>query len=167
MPASVSGMGRTPIGPPVGVFLSADVDLALRAIAEPFGQRRRSAVIRVAIRRLLADQQGLGAAARLREENRATRPPCAAVVNMHLDKPTTAELDGLATQHGTTRAEIMRIAVDRFLLELAELRLAGTPFDIETAVNEEIFNGTANRERLIARRQRREAARQARRPGRE
>lgn len=69
----MSGLGRTPIGPPVGVFLSADVDLAVRAIAEPFGQRRRSAVIRVAIRRLLADQDGLGAVVRLREENRATR----------------------------------------------------------------------------------------------
>ena len=161
VPASVSGRGRTPIGPPVGVFLSADVDRALRAVAEPFGQRRRSAVIRVAIRRLLADQDCLGTAVRLREENRATRPLFDAVVNMHLDMPTRAGLDGLAARHGTTRAEIMRIAVDRFLLELAELRLAGTPFDIETAVNAEIFNGTANRERLIARRQRREAARQA------
>ncbi|NKT45955.1 hypothetical protein GS676_24340 [Rhodococcus hoagii] len=160
-PASVSGMGRTPIGPPIGVFLSVDVDLALRAIAEPFGQRRRSAVIRVAIRRLLANQDGLEAAVRLREENRATRPLFDAVVNMHLDKPTKTELDGLAARHGTTRAEIMRIAVDRFLLELAKLRLAGTPFDIETAVNSEIFNGTANRDRLIARRQRHEAARQA------
>ncbi|NKS02535.1 ribbon-helix-helix protein, CopG family [Rhodococcus hoagii] len=118
-------------------------------------------MIRVAIRRLLADQDGLGAVVHLREENRATRPLFDAVVNMHLDMPTRAELDRLAARHGTTRAEIMRIAVDRFLLELAELRLAGTPFDIETAVNEEIFNGTANRERLIARRQRREAARQA------
>ncbi|WP_172687877.1 hypothetical protein [Prescottella equi] len=45
----------------------------MRAIAEPFGQRQRSAVIRVAIRRLLADQDGLGAVVRLREENRATR----------------------------------------------------------------------------------------------
>ncbi len=50
---TVLGLGRTPIGPPVGVFLSADVDLALRAVAEPFGQRRRSAVVRVAIRRRL------------------------------------------------------------------------------------------------------------------
>lgn len=155
-----SGMGRTPIGPPIAVVLAADVDLALRAIAEQFGQRRRSAVIRVAIRRLLADQHGLGTAVRLREDNRATRPAFDVVVDVHLDEPTTTELGRLAIRHSTKRAEIIRIAVDRFLLELAELRLAGTPFDTETAINTETFNGTANRERLIARRKSREAARQ-------
>ncbi|NKU63962.1 hypothetical protein GS891_12750 [Rhodococcus hoagii] len=113
-------------------------------------------------RTLLSDQDGLGAVCFCVRRNRATRPLFDAVVNMHLDMPTRAELDGLAARHGTTRAEIMRIAVDRFLLELAELRLAGTPFDNRDPRSTRRFStGTANRERLIAAAQRREAARQA------
>ncbi|NKW71034.1 hypothetical protein GS943_23260 [Rhodococcus hoagii] len=70
------------------------------------------------------DQDGLGAVVVLREENRATRPLFDAVVNMHRHADEgTASSTVSPPRHGTTRAEIMRIAVDRFLLELAELRL--------------------------------------------
>ncbi|WP_165497090.1 hypothetical protein [Rhodococcus sp. ABRD24] len=49
--------------------------------------------------------------------------------------------------------------MDQFFVAMAELRLAGAPFDLETAVNAEIFNGEASRDRLIRRRRRLEAAR--------
>lgn len=47
------------------------------------------------------------------------------------------------------------------LVELAQLRLASSPFDIETAINAEIYNGEENRDRLIRRRRGNEAARRA------
>lgn len=152
-------MGRTPIDPPSRIQLSTEAHLALSAVAEPFGQRRRSAVIRVALGRILADHTDLAAIVQERETNRASRPTYPRNVNMHVDEDLAQRLSDLAATHHITRAELIRIAVDRFLVELAQLRLTGTPFDIETAVNHEIFNGEANRDRLIRRRRRREAAR--------
>lgn len=152
-------MGRTPIGPPIQVQFSEEAHLALCAAAEPFGQRRRSAVIRVAIGRLLDRPHGLNAIVQTRKRNHAARPPFSKVMNMHLDEDLAARLEVVALQVGVARAELIRIAVDRFFVELAEMRLAGAPFDLETAVNAEIFNGEASRDRLIRRRQRLEAAR--------
>ncbi|MGO4205179.1 hypothetical protein AB4Z09_26270 [Rhodococcus sp. TAF43] len=154
-------LGRTPIGPPIGVHFSEDANRALIAVAEPWGQRRRSAVVRVAIRRLLANQAGLQAIVEERARNRATQPPCPDLMNMHLDKATANQLTHLARQLETKRGELVRIALDRFLVELAQLRLAGTPFDIETAINRESYNGEENRERMIRRRRLREAKRRA------
>ncbi|MBM9839627.1 ribbon-helix-helix protein, CopG family [Rhodococcus hoagii] len=154
-----SQMGRTPIGPAIQVQFSKEAHLALCAAAEPFGQRRRSAVIRVAIGRLLADRTRLESLVREREANRATRPAFSSIVNMHLDEGLADTLSRLARDVDSNRTELIRIAVDRFLADLALLRLAGTPFDLETAVNAEIFNGEANRDLLIRRRQRSEAER--------
>lgn len=56
---------------------------------------------------------------------------------------------GLCSSRGVARAELIRIAVDRFFVELAEMRPAGAPFDLEAAVNAEIFNGETNRDRVI------------------
>ncbi|NKS55575.1 hypothetical protein GS500_23360 [Rhodococcus hoagii] len=78
---------------------------------------------------------------------------------MHLDEDLTARPDTLAQRVGVARGELIRIAVDRVFVELAELRLAGAPFDLETVVNAEIFNGQASRDRLIRRRRRRESER--------
>ncbi|MDH6284673.1 CopG family transcriptional regulator [Prescottella agglutinans] len=152
-------MGRTPIGPAIQVQFSKEAHLALIAVAEPFGQRRRSAVIRIAIGRLLADQADLDALVRERERNRATRPVFSSILNIHLDEELADRLSRLAHGLDTKRAELIRIALDKLLLELAQLRLAGTPFDIESAVYEEIFKGEASRDLLIRRRQRREAER--------
>lgn len=154
-----SQMGRTPIGPPIRMQLSTDAHLALSAVAEPFGQRRRSAVIRVALGRILHDHTDLAAIVEEREHNRGSRPTYPRNVNMHVDEDLAQRLSDLADAHHITRAELIRIAVDRFLVELSQLRLAGTPFDIETAINDEIFNGEARRDLLIRRRQRREAER--------
>ncbi|WP_145238475.1 MULTISPECIES: ribbon-helix-helix protein, CopG family [Nocardiaceae] len=152
-------MGRTPIGPAIHVQFAKEAHLALIAVAEPFGQRRRSAVIRVAIGRLLADQTNLESLVREREANRATRPTFSSIVNMHLGQELADNLSRAARALDTNRTELIRIAVDRFLVDLAQLRLAGTPFDLETAINAEIFNGEANRDLLIRRRLRREAER--------
>ncbi|NKR65375.1 ribbon-helix-helix protein, CopG family [Rhodococcus hoagii] len=155
-----SRMGRTPIGPAIHVQFAKEAHLALCAVAEPFGQRRRSAVIRVAIGRLLADQRAnLASLVRAREANRATRPAFSSIVNMHLGPELADTLSRVARDLDTNRTELIRIAVDRFLVDLAQLRLAGTPFDLEAAINAEIFNGEANRDLLIRRRQRREAER--------
>ncbi|MBU4616221.1 ribbon-helix-helix protein, CopG family [Rhodococcus sp. GG48] len=78
---------------------------------------------------------------------------------MHLDADLTARLDTLARRVGVARGELIRIAVDRFFVEMSELRLAGAPFDLETAVNAEISNGEASRDRLIRRRRQRESER--------
>ncbi|MBM4495948.1 hypothetical protein GS426_08295 [Rhodococcus hoagii] len=110
---------------------------------------------------VLSDQDGLGAVVRLREENRATRPLFDAVVNMHLDMPTRAELDGLAARHGTTRAEIMRIAVDRFPARARRAAACGYAVRHRDRGQRGDFQRDREPERLIARRQRREAARQA------
>ncbi|MCD7052824.1 ribbon-helix-helix protein, CopG family [Rhodococcus sp. BH2-1] len=154
-----SRMGRTPIGPAIHVQFAKEAHLALIAVAEPFGQRRRSAVIRVAIGRLLADRTNLESLVRERDANRAARPAFSSIVNMHLGQELADTLSRVARDLDTNRTELIRIAVDRFLLDLAQLRLAGTPFDLETAINDEIFNGEVSRERLIRRRRRREAER--------
>ncbi|MGO4205009.1 hypothetical protein AB4Z09_25385 [Rhodococcus sp. TAF43] len=159
-----SQLGRTPIGPAVQVKFSLEAHQALIAVAAPFGQRRRSAVIRIAIGRLLASRAGLAAIVRERANNRATRPAFPYIVNMHIDPVLADRLARLALSLGIKRAELIRIAVDRFLVELAQLRLAGTPFDIETAINDEVFNGEANRDRLIRRRRHLEAERLAETP---
>lgn len=154
-------MGRLRVGPPISIYLSADANQALVALAEPFGTRHRSGVVRVAIRRLLADQDGLPAIVDERVRNRATRPRFPALMNMHLDEETADRLLRLAQQLEITRVEVVRIAVDRFLLDIAQFRLAGAPFDIEAAVTDELFPGEANRDRLIRRSRKRQAERRA------
>ncbi|WP_458683396.1 hypothetical protein [Prescottella equi] len=156
-----SQMDRAPIGPAIHVQFAEEAHLALIAVAEPFGQRRRSGVIRVAIGRLLADQTDLASRVREIETNRATKPAFSNIVNMHLGQELADTLSRVARHLDTNRTELIRIAVDRFLVDLAQLRLVGTPFDLETAINAETFNGEANRELLIRRRRRREAERLA------
>ncbi|WP_430336144.1 ribbon-helix-helix domain-containing protein [Rhodococcus sp. ACT016] len=152
-------MGRWSVGPPIGVFFSEDANRALIAIAEPFGTRHRSGVIRVAIRRLLTDQAGLPSLVEERARNSVTRPRFPVQMNMHLDEETAHHLADLARRLGANRGELIRIAVDLFLVDLAQLRLAGTPFDIEAALTDELFQGEASRDRLIRRGRRRQAER--------
>ncbi|MFI6432872.1 hypothetical protein [Rhodococcus oryzae] len=63
-------------------------------------------------------------------------------------------LDRLAIKVGTSRAELVRIAVDLLLLRIASDRLHGRPDAIDAEVTAEIYRGEANREVLIARRAR-------------
>ncbi|WP_157662974.1 ribbon-helix-helix domain-containing protein [Prescottella equi] len=113
----------------------------------------------MAIGRLLGHQAGLAAIVHSRRRNHAARPSFSTVMTMHLDEDLAARLNALARRVGVARGELIRIAVDRFFVEIAELCLAGAPFDLETAVNAEIFNGEASRDLLIRRRRRREAKR--------
>lgn len=101
-------MGRTPIGPPIQVQFSEEAHLALCAAAEPFGQRLRSAVVRVAIGRLLDRPDGLDATVQTRKRNHATRPAFSKVMNMHLDEDLTARPDTLAQRVGVARGELIR-----------------------------------------------------------
>lgn len=152
-------MGRTPVGPPINIYLSTEASQAVHALAAPFGTRHRSGVVRVAFRRLLADPHGLPAIVDQRVRNRATRPRFPVLMNLHLDTETADQLKRLAQQLDTSRAELARIAVDRFLLELAQQRLAGNPFDLEAALIDELFQAEANRDRLIRRGRQRQAER--------
>jgi hypothetical protein len=152
-------MGRVRVGPAIIIYLSEDANRALIAIAEPFGTRHRSGVVRVAIRRLLAHQAGLRALVKERARNSATRPRFPVLMNMHLDEATAGRLARLAERFETTRAELVRIAFDRLLVDIAQLRLAGTPLDLEAAVTDELFQAEANRDRLIWRSRQRQAER--------
>lgn len=154
-------MGRLRVGPAIIIYLTEDANRVLISIAEPFGTRHRSGVVRVAIRRLLADQDALPARVAERARNGATRPRFPVLMRMHLDEETADRLLRLAQRLETTRSELIRIALDQFLVDIAQLRLAGTPLDIEAAVTDELFQGEANRDRLIRRGRRRQAERRA------
>ncbi|MFD4268197.1 hypothetical protein [Rhodococcus sp. NPDC058481] len=145
-------MGRVPIGRPIPVKFTAESAQQLREVGSSLGQRRTGAVVRVAIRALLRDP-GIVTPEMLSERSARTARLIETSLNFHMEDELRDSLDLLAVQVGTSRAELVRIAVDLLLLRIASDRLHGRPA-IDDEVTAEIYRGEANRDVLIARRAR-------------
>jgi hypothetical protein len=142
---------RTGLSDKVEVMVNPSSKHQVWRLAGRHGDKLGTALLRVALRRLL-DEPGdltgdLEAIAPLRD----LRPEIySARVNVHFDAPLRDRLDALATRVGSDRAELMRLAAQRVL---------EAPGMIEHAVNREIFRSEANRAPLLARHARRQARR--------
>ncbi|PQP23419.1 CopG family transcriptional regulator [Rhodococcus opacus] len=132
------------------VYLNRSTLLRLEKLIARNGDPRTAAAIRVAVRRLLddpgdltADLATIGTARDLTLETLGPR------TNVHFDNDLRDQLDTLAGQLDSDRAELMRLAARQLL---------ANPRDLEKAVTEEIYRGDANRDLLIARNTRRQQA---------
>jgi predicted transcriptional regulator len=132
------------------VYLNRSTLVRLEKLISRNGDARTSAAIRVAVRRLpddpgdlAADLATIGAARDLTPETLGPR------TNVHLDDDLRDQLDTLAGQLDSDRAELMRLAARQLL---------ANPRDLEKAVTEEIYRGDANRDLLLARNTRRQTA---------
>ncbi|MET4610629.1 putative DNA-binding protein [Rhodococcus sp. PvR044] len=128
----------------------------VRAIGSALGERRTGALVRVALRNLLANKSVVTRAL-LAERRAAPREPFTVPLNIYLEDELRDALDQLAKKRGTTRIELVRIAIDRLLLRVENDRLEGRDQAIADEVETEIYRGDANRKVLIARHARRKA----------
>ncbi|MFZ2178393.1 MAG: CopG family transcriptional regulator, partial [Rhodococcus sp. (in: high G+C Gram-positive bacteria)] len=120
-------------------------------LAGRYGDKLNTALLRVALRRLL-DEPGdltgdLENIAPLRDLRLEIYP---ARANVHFDETLRNKLDALAARVGSDRAELMRLAAKRLLDE---------PGIIDQAVTREIFRSEKNKRHLLARHARRQARR--------
>ncbi|WP_128642807.1 CopG family transcriptional regulator [Rhodococcus opacus] len=130
------------------VYLNRSTLVQLEKLISRNGDALTAAAIRVAVRRLLhdpgdlaADLATIGAARDLTPETLGPR------TNVHFDDDLRQQLDNLAEQLDSDRAELMRLAARQLL---------ANPRDLEKAVTEEIYRGDANRDKLLARNTRRQ-----------
>jgi predicted transcriptional regulator len=144
-------MGRVPIGRPIPVKFTAESAQQLREVGASLGQRRTSAVVRVAIRALLRDPKVV-TREMLSERSGRTERLLETSLNFHMEDELRNSLDRLAAKKRTSRAELVRIAVDLLLIQIETDREQGRPDAIGNEVTAEIYRGEANRDRLIARR---------------
>ncbi|MFC9833701.1 ribbon-helix-helix protein, CopG family [Rhodococcus sp. NPDC127530] len=138
------------------VYLNRSTLARLEKLISRNGDALTAAAIRVAVRRLLddpgdlaADLATIGATRDLTPETLGPR------TNVHFDDDLRDQLDILAEQLDSNRAELMRLAARQLL---------ANPRDLEKAVTEEIYRGDANRDLLLARNTRRQTADQATHP---
>lgn len=145
-------MGRTPIGSRSNIKMDPETKRGIAILAAPFGQRRFGAVVRLAIRRMLAESpDGLG---ELLTARRQTQPSMV-IAPVHLGDDLAAQLTELARDLGVHRAELIRLACDKLLTDIAIGRLNGSPIDLTEEVTAEAYLGEANRDTLIRRHQQR------------
>lgn len=150
-------MGRIPIGRPIPVKLTEEPGQQVRAIGAALGERRTGALVRVALRDLLANKSVITRAL-LAERRAAPREPFTVTLNIYLEDELRDALDRLAKKRGTTRIELVRIAMDRLLVRIENDRLDGRERAIADEVETEIYRGDPDRRKvLIARHARRQA----------
>ncbi|MHA4854624.1 ribbon-helix-helix protein, CopG family [Rhodococcus sp. MSC1_016] len=142
---------RTELSDKVEVMVNPSAKQQIWRLASRHGDKLSTALLRVALRRLLDTPGDLTADLEHIAPLRDLRPEIfSARVNVHFDAPLLDKLDGLAARVGSDRAELMRLAAQRVL---------EAPGMIEQAVNHEIFRSEKNRAHLIARHARRQARR--------
>ena len=143
--------GRTGLSDKVEVMVNPSAKHRIWRLAGRHGDKLGTALLRVALRRLLEDPGDLTADLEALAPLRDLRPEShPARVNVHFGNPLRDKLDALAAQVGSDRAELMRLAAQRVL---------EAPGMIEQAVNHEIFRSEKNRAPLMARHARRQARR--------
>ncbi|AWK76892.1 CopG family transcriptional regulator (plasmid) [Rhodococcus oxybenzonivorans] len=142
---------RTGLSDKVEVMVNPSAKQQVWRLAGRHGTSLGTALLRVALRRLLDKPGDLSADLEAIAPLRDLRPDIfSARVNVHFDAPLRDKLDALAAQVGSDRAELMRLAAQRVL---------EAPGMIEQAVNHEIFRSEKNRAHLMARHVRRRARR--------
>ncbi|MDV6245273.1 ribbon-helix-helix protein, CopG family [Rhodococcus opacus] len=141
----------SPQGNPFGkrhVFrLDEDTKRRLEELADEYGPRRLSAMLRVGIRRLIENPAADEALAQAR---RVASPPRTARVDVALDDELLAHLDALAERLGSNRQELVYLAATRILR---------FHHNIENRMLDEMFRAQNNRKHLLAKHARRERIR--------
>jgi predicted transcriptional regulator len=142
---------RTGLSDRVDVMINPSSKQQIWRLAGRYGDKLTTALLRVALRRLL-DEPGdltadLDTIAPLRDLRPESYP---ARANVHFDEALRDKLDALAARVGSDRAELMRLAAKRVLDD---------PGPIEQAVNQAIFRSEKNKTHLMARHARRQARR--------
>ncbi|QSE87915.1 CopG family transcriptional regulator (plasmid) [Rhodococcus pseudokoreensis] len=142
---------RTGLSDWVDVMVNPSSKQQIWRLAGRYGDKLNTALLRVALRRLLDEPGDLTTDLETIAPLRDLRPEIyPARANVHFDPPLRDRLDALAARVGSDRAELMRLAAKRVLDE---------PGLIEQAVNREIFRSEKNRKHLMARHGRRQARR--------
>ncbi|AWK76214.1 CopG family transcriptional regulator (plasmid) [Rhodococcus oxybenzonivorans] len=143
--------GRTGLSDKVEVMVNPSAKQQVWGLAGRHGDKLSTALVRVALRRLLDEPGDLAGDLENIAPLRDLRPEIfSARVNVHFDAPLRDRLDALAALVGSDRAELMRLAAERVL---------EAPGMIEHAVNHEIFRSEKNRAYLLARHVRRQERR--------
>ncbi|BAH56048.1 CopG family transcriptional regulator [Rhodococcus opacus] len=141
----------SPQGNPFGkrhVFrFDEDTKRRLEELADEYGPRRLSALLRVGIRRLIENPAADEALAQAR---RVAAPPRTARVDVALDDELLAHLDALADRLGSDRQELVHLAATRILR---------FHHNIENRMLDEMFRAPNNRKHLLATHARRERIR--------
>ncbi|NHU42972.1 CopG family transcriptional regulator [Rhodococcus sp. A14] len=141
----------SPQGNPFGrrhVFrFDEDTKRRLEELADEYGPRRLSALLRVGIRRLIENPAADEALAQAR---RVASPPRTARVDVALDDELLAHIDALAERLGSNRQELVHLAATRILR---------FHHNIENRMLDEMFRAQNNRKHLLAKHARRERIR--------
>lgn len=141
--------GRTPFGGRTSVYLSLSTQREMRSLANQFGQRRFAAIARIAIRRMMTNSPILIAE---RVERRRPWSIESVPTPIFLGEELRSELDHFAGKIGAPLSELVRLACDMLLTELATARLDGNEIDLTEAVNAEVYRGSEpSRSRIIRR----------------
>ncbi|QHE73683.1 CopG family transcriptional regulator (plasmid) [Rhodococcus sp. ZPP] len=145
-----SPAGR-PFGKPHSFLVDEDTKRRLHELADEYGPRRVSALVRVGIRRLLDNPGNLTADLTTVAPVHDLRPePPKARNAVALDDELLVHLDALAGRLGPTRQELVSLAATRILRQHA---------GIETLMLDEMYRAPGNRQKLISRHARREPRR--------
>jgi predicted transcriptional regulator len=124
-----------------------DTKRALEELADEYGPRRMSALLRVAIRHLIGYPHADVALAQAR---RVAAPPRTARVDVALDDELLVHLDALAERLGSNRQELVHLAATRILR---------FHHNIENRMLDEMFRAPISRKHLLAKHARREKTR--------
>lgn len=143
---------RTGLSDWVDVMVNPSTKQQVWRLAGRYGDKLNTALLRVALRRLLHEPGDLTRDLETIAPLRDLRPEIYVRANVHFDERLRDKLDALAARVGSNRAELMRLAAKRVLEE---------PGLIEQAVNREIFRSEKNQKHLLARHARRQARRLA------
>ncbi|WAM19047.1 CopG family transcriptional regulator [Rhodococcus sp. JS3073] len=150
-PAHAPTRAPSPQGNPFGrrhVFrFDEDTKRRLEELADEYGPRRMSALLRVGIRRLIENP---AAAKALAQARRVATPPRTARVDVALDDELLAHLDAFAERLGSNRQELVHLAATRILR---------FHHNIENRMLDEMFRAPNNRKHLLAKHARRERIR--------
>ncbi|MHA4854533.1 ribbon-helix-helix domain-containing protein [Rhodococcus sp. MSC1_016] len=148
-----SPAGR-PFGRPHSFLVDEDTKRRLHELADEYGPRRVSALVRVGIRRLLDNPSNLTADLTTVAPVQDLRPePPKARIAVALDDELLVHLDALAGRLGSTRQELVYLAATRILRQHT---------GIETLMLDEMYRAPGNRQKLITRHARRERRRRTR-----
>ncbi|QQZ19511.1 ribbon-helix-helix protein, CopG family [Rhodococcus sp. 21391] len=127
-PAHTPTRAPSPQGNPFGrrhVFrFDEDTKRRLEELADEYGPRRVSALLRVGIRRLIGSPHADEALAQARRAAAQARALPHDPVTLKLDPPTAARFCALATRHEASPRDLVAVAVHRFLAAPGNYRSA-------------------------------------------